>query len=275
MELEQQAASWRKKGFEIAAISYDPPGVLKFFSGKRNLSYPLLSDPDSKIIKDFGILNTAVPESNPVRGIPNPGTYLVTPKGVVTSKYFEDDYTERYTAADLLVKEFGAGAGSAHRTVEAPHIRVSTSSTASIVKPGQRIALVMDVELIGKGMHVYSPGVEGYIPVDWKMTETPALKLHEMTYPKSKVLYLKAIKEKVPVYEGKFRLMREITLANNRTLKPLLSPTGELTVEGGFRYQACDAKKCYLPQTVPLQWKLVVEGLESERAPKELRRPGM
>ncbi len=275
MELEQQAASWRKKGFEIAALSYDSPQVLRHFAEKRKLSYPLLSDPESKVIQAFGILNTSIPEKNPFRGIPNPGTYLVKPSGEVISKYFEDDYTERYTAADMLVKEFGAAAGSAHQTVETKHLKLASSSTASIVRPGQRIALTLDIEL-AKGMHVYAPGAEGYIPVNWKFAETAvAVKPQEAVYPKAKVLYLKAIKEKAPVFEGKLRVMREVTLANNKTLKPLLSPAGELVVESEFRYQACDAKTCYLPQTVPLKWKFVVEGHDGERVPKELRRAGL
>ena len=274
MELEQQAATWRKKGFEIAAISYDPQTVLQYFAEKRKLSYTLLSDPDSKVIRAFGILNASIPEKNPFYGIPHPGTYLVSPKGEVISKYFEDDYTERYTAADMLVKEFGAAVGGPHQTVETKHLKLSSSSTASIVRPGQRIALAVDIEL-GKGMHVYAPGVEGYKPIQWKLAETAAVKPQETVFPKSHILYLKVIKEKVPVYEGKVHLMREVTLANNRTLKPLLSPTGEITVEAEFVYQACDAKTCYVPQTVPLQWKFVVEGHDGERAPKELRRPGL
>ncbi len=277
MELEQHAAEWRTRGFGLAALSYDSPAVLHYFAEKRKISYPMLSDPDSKIIRAFGILNDKVPEKNPVFGIPNPGTYLVSPEGKVLSKYFEEDYTERFTSADLLVKEFGlsaAVAGAPHQTEKTKHLQLSASSTSSIVRPGQRIALALEIEL-EKGMHVYAPEVKGYRPIVWNLPETAAIKAQETVFPKSKVLYLKAIKEKVPVYEGKLRLVREITVASSKALKPLLSPAGELMIEGEFVYQACDAKVCYVPQTIPLRWKLVVEGHDGERAPKELRRPGM
>ena len=195
------------------------------------------------------------------------------------SKYFEDDYTERFTSADILIKEFGLNAAvtaAPHQTEETKHLRLSTSSTAAIVRSGQRIALTLDVDLM-KGMHVYAPGVKGYRPISWSLSEQSksALKAQEPVYPKSKILFLKAIREKVPVFEGKFRVVREITIEDARTLKPLLSPTGELIVEGEFQYQACDAKVCYIPQTVPLRWKLMVEGHDGERAPKELRKPGL
>lgn len=48
----------------------------------------------------------------------------------------------------------------------------------------------------------------------------------------------------------------------------------ELIVEGAFRYQACDDKECYPPQTIPLKWRLKVEKLDRQRAPAELQRTG-
>lgn len=281
MELEQHAPAWRKRGYNLAAVSYDSQEVLRHFAGKRKISYPLLSDPESKLIRSFGILNESIPEKNPFFGIPNPGTYLVTPQGKVLSKYFEDDYTERFTSADLLIREFGLKAMDdiappPHQTEQTKHLQVTAGSSAAIVRPGQRIALSLDIRL-AKGMHVYAPEVKGYRPVAWNLAGSPsaAAKTHEVAFPKARQLYLKAIRERVPVYEGSFRLVREITLGNQRALKPLMSPAGEIVIEGELQYQACDDKVCYVPQTVPLRWKLMVEGHDGERAPKELRRPGL
>jgi hypothetical protein len=39
-----------------------------------------------------------------------------------------------------------------------------------------------------------------------------------------------------------------------------------------LRYQACDDKVCYPPDTVPVHWTLQVEGHDRERAPAELQR---
>jgi hypothetical protein len=55
-------------------------------------------------------------------------------------------------------------------------------------------------------------------------------------------------------------------------VKPLLGTNGELTIEGNFRYQACDDRICYVPKTVPLRWTIRVEPLDTERAPAELQR---
>ena len=114
MELEQSAPGFKAKGFGVAALSYDSPAVLKHFAERAKITFPLLSDPDSKVIRAFGILNETVPKDNPFFGIPHPGAYLVDPRGKVISKYFEDDYTQRDTASSILVREFGAAAGASH-----------------------------------------------------------------------------------------------------------------------------------------------------------------
>lgn len=111
---------------------------------------------------------------------------------------------------------------------------------------------------------MYAPGVQGYIPVDLAITSSDDITAHPAVYPVSKPLHLKAIGETVPVYTGQVRVLREITIGKN--VKP-----GELVVAGTFRYQACDDRQCFVPETVPLKWTLQVEGLDRDRAPADLR----
>ena len=272
MELEQSAAAFKAKGYGVAALSYDSPAVLKSFADRAKITYPLLSDPESRVIRAFGILNETIPEGNPFRGIPHPGTYFVDRSGKVTSKYFEDDYTQRDTASAILVREFGGAAGASHTTVDTKQLSLSSSASAQVVRSGQHIVLTLDIELKPK-MHVYAPGVqEGYRPVEWTMKETTAIGPAASSFPPSKTLYLEAIKESVPVYQGKLRIVREITIAKDAALKPFLSPTGEFSVEGEFKSQACDDRVCYIPATIPLRWNLILESHDRQRAPAELRR---
>ena len=267
MELEQSAADFKAKGYNVAALSYDSPEILKNFSARAKITYPLLSDPESKVIRAFGILNETVPRNNAFHGIPHPGTFMIDPRGKVVSKYFEDDYTQRDTASAILVREFGAAAGAAHTTVENKQLTLSSSASAKVVRSGQHIVLTLDIELKPK-MHVYAPGVEGgYRPIDWVVQDAAAV-----SYPKAEILFLDAIKEKVPVYFGKLRLIREITIGKDAALKPRLSPTGEFTVEGELKYQACDDRVCYIPSTIPLKWTFLLESHDRQRAPEEMRR---
>jgi len=130
----------------------------------------------------------------------------------------------------------------------------------------QRVALVLDIEL-KPGMHVYAPGVDGYIPIDWKIQASPVATPHDVSLPKSEILYLKAIEEKVPVYKGNFRIARDITLGPDDVLRAALDSAGNFAVEGTLRYQACDDRICYIPQELPLKWKFHYEGFDRQRAP--------
>jgi len=111
---------------------------------------------------------------------------------------------------------------------------------------------------------VYAPGVQGYLPVDLAITAKPEVSVHPAVYPESKMLRLPAIDETVPVYAGRFRVLRKVTIG--KSVQP-----GSLTIEGSFRYQACDDTKCYIPETVPVAWSLKVEPHDRERAPADIR----
>ena len=274
MELQSNLERIRAQGLGVAAISYDSVAVLKSFAERRGITFPMLSDPESKIIRDFGILNEQSQPGTMQYGIPYPGTYLVDTTGRVTAKYFEDDFTQRYTSGDILVSHFGESPGTAPGVVEARHLRVSASASNLRVRSGQRISLVLDVQL-GPRLHVYAPGVPSdYIPVEWNMQESAALVARAVTYPAARMLHLDAIAETVPVYESTFRLVREVTIARDAAVRPLLDAEGKLTLEGALKYQACDDKVCYPPETVPARWTLQVEGHDRERAPADLQRKG-
>jgi len=272
VELEHDLPRIKAQGFGLAAISYDSVDILKNFADRRAITFPLLSDPESKIIQSFGILNESAPKNTPFSGIPYPGTYLLDPKGVVVSKYFVDDFRERDTAGEILVKQFGIRTEEAHSSAQTKYFQLAMSASNQIVHQGQHIALVLDLELNPKN-HVYGPGVQGgYIPIDWKINDSPAFKAAAVNFPKPQVLRLDVIKETVPVYLGHVRMVRDLIIGTDAQVKPLLGARNELVVEGTLRYQVCDDRECYLPATQPLKWTLQFEPLDSTRVPPELRR---
>jgi hypothetical protein len=271
VELERNLAAVRKQGLGVAAISYDSVAVLKNFADRQHITYPLLFDSGSKTIRTFGILNETVKPDTAFYGIPYPGTYIVNVQGKVQSKYFEDDFRERVSASDILIRESGKRADAVRSISETKHLRLAATASTQVARPGHRIVLSLDVDLNPR-MHVYAPGVQGYIPIEWKLDEGPAAEPHAFEYPASRMMQLKVIGETVPVYRDRIRINREITFGPEDALKPLVLPTGELILKGSFRYQACDDRECYLPQTVPLEWRFHFEGLERERVPEELQR---
>jgi len=61
------------------------------------------------------ILNTTIAETNPLYGYPFPGTFVVSPAGVVTARVFEPSYQERDTISSVLVRLGGASTGPPRR----------------------------------------------------------------------------------------------------------------------------------------------------------------
>jgi hypothetical protein len=270
VELQTNLPAIQRQGLALVAISYDSPEILRSFSTRKGITYPLLSDPDSRVIRSYGLLNTTVAADSFSFGIPYPGTFILDRAGNVKSKYFEADYRERYAASDILVREFDVKPGAPTSLIETKHLRLSPSSSETTVHWGQRIALAVDIDL-KPGMHVYAPEVEGYIPVQWNITPAPTFHAQPPAWPTARKLYLSAIKETLPVYEDHLRVVAEITLGTDAQVKPLLNPNGDVVVGSSFRYQACDERECYVPETIPLTWTLHYADLDRQRAPQELQ----
>lgn len=269
--MERKREELAERGIGVASVSFDPVEVLRHFDERVGIGFPMLSDPDSEIIRAFGILNPTVAEDHPFHGIPNPGEYLINPDGTVRSKYFEEGYRDRFTAGRVLVRELDATGDDARRTVETDHLELTSWASDSVLRGGNRVALALDVAL-GPKMHVYAPGVEGYISIDWTMELADGLTVFDAEYPESKSLHLPAIGETVPVYEGSTRLLRDVLIGQPDEVEHLLDEDGKLLIKGSLRYQACDDKVCYLPQSIPLEWRFDLEQHDRSRAPEELRR---
>jgi peroxiredoxin len=87
-------------GLQLVAVSYDDAKVLAAFADAKGIQFPLLSDPGSKTIEAYGILNTEA--KGPAKGVPYPGTFVIDKDGVVRAKLFKDGYKERCTTAELI-----------------------------------------------------------------------------------------------------------------------------------------------------------------------------
>jgi hypothetical protein len=273
VELERDYGLVRRRGLGLAAVSYDSVAVLKNFADRKNITFPLLSDPGSRIIRAFGILNESVKPETFQYGIPHPGTYVLDTNGRVVAKYFEEDMRERVSASAILAGRFGEPVTAARSSAEAKHAALTTAASTPIAMPGHRIVLGLEIDLPAR-MHVYAPGVAGYIPVEWNMDQTGGTKQDPVQFPAPEKLYLKPIKETALVYRRNVRLTREITFGQEAALKPLVTPSGELVLKGSLRYQACDDRECYTPETVPVEWRFQFQGMERERVPGELQRKG-
>lgn len=89
-------------GGRVVAISYDSLDTLKRFARSSGITFPLLSDTDSKTIEAYGIRNLESAGSR-IDGVPHPGTFIVDQKGIIRFKLFRQGYRDRHTV-DALIK---------------------------------------------------------------------------------------------------------------------------------------------------------------------------
>jgi AhpC/TSA family/Thiol:disulfide interchange protein DsbD, N-terminal len=266
--LQQAHEQFRKEGLGLAAVSYDSLAILQDFTKRHNIDYPLLADPNSEIIRSFGVLNEQATGFS--KGMALPGYFYITPDGLIKEKFFETAYTDRYTADNLLMKLFPQLVEGAGRAVASPHIKLNLLQSDQVVVPGSRFTLVAEVEL-PNDTHVYAPGVKGYKPIQLAVDAQPELKLEAPRYPESKILHLPAINESVPVFEGKFRIFEDVTVSADREFIRSIGAGKTVTVKGALLYQACDSVKCYLPQRTEVSWSAQVMPLDRERAPQAIQ----
>jgi len=98
------------------------------------------------------------------------------------------------------------------------------------------------------------------------------MELKPAVYPPSKILFLPAIKESVPVFEGTFRISQDVRVSSSSAFWGSLGPDGKiLAITGKLEYQACDKTICYTPTSVPVKWQLQISPLDRTRAPVEIR----
>jgi len=271
VQLQSARQRFEAQGLKLAAISYDSPAILNDFAKRHKIEFPLLADPNSEIIRTFNVLNTAA--KGMTKGMAYPGFFYVDESGVIREKYFTPKYTDRLTANNVISKLFPELSTEVTQDIKAPHLQLTLAQSDRSVIPGGRVSLIAEIEL-PPDVHVYSPGVRGYKPIQLALQEIPGIEFQSVVYPGSQTLYLEAINEQVPVFEGKFRITQDLTVTPSKTsdaIRAVFSHKRTVAVKGELIYQACDKTVCYPPTSVPLSWELEVLPLDLIRSPEAIQ----
>ncbi len=260
MELQSRYADIAKQGLGLIAISYDPPETLKKFADSRGITFPLIADRESAIIRAYGILNETEKPGGRAYGIPHPGTFIVDRRGVVVSRFFEDAYQERYTAATIL-GTLGARVGGGTVSADTAHLMLTATISDTLAAPGERLSITIDVTP-RRGMHLYAPGKHDYQVVQLAIDPQPWLRPQAPVYPASEIYHFKPLDERVEVFMKPFRLRRDVTLLATPSAQKQLGAMTSVTITGAFEYQACDDKVCFNPARVPLSFTVALKPLD-------------
>lgn len=100
VQLQTDLKSIDDAGIQVIGISYDSPAVLKRFSDRAKITFPLLGDPESKTIDAYHIRNKTA--RGKAVGVPNPGTFILDQEGVIRAKLFLEGYRDRHSTEELV-----------------------------------------------------------------------------------------------------------------------------------------------------------------------------
>ena len=254
-------------GIVVYALSYDEADALRDFRDAHGITYTLLSDPDSDVIRSFGILNTLIdPTDHPWYGIPYPGNYVVNPEGTITHKFFDNNLAVRAGPEQLLRAAQGQPMLESKASETAPDaVQVSVALDGNTLAPTVQKDLVVSFS-VPRGRHVYAePAPQGSVAVDVVLDENKRLVQRPLVRPTSAPHTLAGTGESFRVHHGVFELRLPLTVNG-----AIGGGGTEISVSGEVRWQSCDNEVCDIPAGQHFEFELPVAespavALRSER----------
>ena len=241
------------------------------------MTFALLSDVDSAVIRDFGILNTLISPEDPEEaagmsfyGVPFPGVYVTDEHGVVTEKFFHRHFATRESAGAIRDSALGEIL-SRH---EAPAIELSTDQvqiSAFLSDPALRFETQSTVYVrfeLEDGLHMYGrPLPEGYIASEATIPDTTGLRVGNERYPATHPRAFPELGVTLSVYEGIVDVAIPVT-PNAELFNPAnRDQPEELEIPVSVLFQACSETICYTPRIQQLSLTVPVEPLVRPGAP--------
>lgn len=133
------------------------------------------------------------------------------------------------------------------------HVATAVADEAPTVRAGESVTLRVTVS-IKPGYHVQANPVlnPALKPLLLTVQAPPSIRAGAPVYPQAKRLRLLGTDEDLVIYDGTFVLEQPVSVSKD-------SRPGETEFEGSLRYQACDDRRCLMPRTLPVQFRLRVD----------------
>ena len=100
LQLQRNLKQITDSGAQVVAISYDAPETIKRFASMQHITFPVLSDPQSKTIDAYGVRTTEA--TGKFTGMARHGTFVLDKNGVIRSKFLVFPYEDRAATASLV-----------------------------------------------------------------------------------------------------------------------------------------------------------------------------
>jgi peroxiredoxin len=104
IEMNGGNADIEKRGYRIAALSYDSPEILQNFTAKRHIAFTFLSDPKSEVVDLYKLRDPQYPPGSKAYGVPRPIIFIVDKAGVIKAKLYEESFKVRPPLSLVLEK---------------------------------------------------------------------------------------------------------------------------------------------------------------------------
>ena len=242
--------------------------TLAGFAAKHGITYPLLADEGSRVIRDLGMLDDDLDRHHAEfgrqvrddqRGVAYPAVFLLDRDGIVVEKRFHPKYRIRDTGTGLLESALGIAAPrhGPEGTAQGEAVRVRAYFDSPTYRPYQQLQLTVEVT-VSDGWHVYTaPVPAGYValraelaPLEGVGAGGPAAGQHEIiagttAWPAGHPYHVEGLDEEFSVLDGVIRGQIPVTFA-------VAAGTGDLRPEVAVHYQACSATACLPPAAVHL-----------------------
>jgi Redoxin/Disulphide bond corrector protein DsbC len=256
VELQRSLRHVRRRGLGVAAIGSDSRDVLRAFAIQHGITYPILSDPDLAVFKRYGLIAAAPTGRGVGESFLYPATIILSEKGDVTARFFEQPYQIVHTVASQLAGTGRAGDVETGWTSETSHVKILTSVSDVVVSAGTRFSLLVDV-LPKRRIHVFAPGSEGARGIAVRLEPDDRFVAREPIYPQPIRHLFQPLGEWQSVFNQPFRIVLDIVATPS--LAARFHPNvdgGTITIRGQVDYQACDDRVCYPPASVSVCWSL-------------------
>lgn len=248
-------AAYAAADVKLYVLSYDEPDAIADYAKAGDVTFTMLSDPDSEVIRSFGILNTTIPpDEHPWYGIPFPGAYSIDADGVIVAKFFEHNFAVRTGPEQMLA----AALGQAFQvdTAANPPEQVSVD----VIFEGDLLPMGVTREIVAtfrvpEGQHLYrEPVPEGLVAATIEIDDSPGIVTYTPRAPATSPLTLGESGDTLEVFEGDVIL--RLPVAQNARAMEKIDGKRYVTVNGKVRWQTCNDVECGLPESKSFSFRV-------------------
>ena len=276
VELQHVLPELLAAGYQPYAVSNDTVERLAAFADRNRISFPLLSDEDSAVIRRYGILNTLIQpgEGKEMRwyGIPHPGTYITDASGVIVQKDFHQHHARRASGRMLVHQVTGtvpdADTATVRDRVDGPDLTLDAYLVDDSLRLEVLSTLVCRIR-IADGFHLYAAGAPDAFTAARLTIDGHGIRAGDVRWPTPTMLDMPLVDGAVPVWEGDIVLTAPVTATSDIIRLGHGLDQTEAVADIRLDYQACDEDTCMLAQsvttrlTVPLATLVEPDGIKT------------